>query len=772
MNINSAQNEHHILVASRGPDDFRSLLYVGYSLARANHTGLTIVTVTSIEEQPEWFEIPAALADVPIETRVLHSESPAKAILKYARQSSPNLLLVNWRGEPPRQGYMLGSTLDPILRQAPCDIVVLKANETWPEGAFLDKEIKVLVPTAMGPNAPLAMDLALNLSDRSRVTALYVTHQSEDRARVQERERWLEEFVQPWADSSRFQRKIIQSNSVLHGILSEAKDYDLTILGASNESIFSQMLFGQFPQAFAAQNEGPTIIVKRFHGSFGSFLRRSYWRATHFLPTLSSEERVDVYKLVRRGARPKIDFFMMIGLAAGIAALGLMLSSPAVIIGAMLVAPLMAAIMGLGLGMIQADAKLLGLAGSATLRGMLLAIGMGVLTGFILPDSEPTPEILSRTAPSLYDLGVALVSGLAGAYALCRKNVSSSLPGVAIAAALVPPLATAGIGLAWFNWDVAGGALVLFLTNLVAISAASGAIFFIMGFRPRLPEKRTLVNLFSGGVFSSTVLLILVTWVLWTLSYGSFQQAALEQAIEQILTEEVGNLDPPATLDSWEIIETDENDESLELEVRIRSTADPTHRSVVELQDRVANGLREAGQLDLDQPIGLALIVIPTTILDPRIPPTPTSSPTFTPSPTSTATPTPGPTHTLTNTPTTNPTRTATATPTPTGTFTPLPTPTGTATSTSTPTPTDTSTSTPTPTLTATPISALVANTGGRGLKLRWTPGGPLAGTLSEGATVQILYDRTEVDGLEWVRVRDEAGRIGWVAVDYLAQIP
>ena len=101
---------------------------------------------------------------------------------------------------------------------------------------------------------------------------------------------------------------------------------------------------------------------------------------------------------------PSIDFFVMIGLASGIAGFGLLLNSPAVIIGAMLVAPLMAAIMGLGLGIIQADGRLLELSVRATLRGVLLSIFVGILVGRIFPGIDfenPPSEILARTAPSL-----------------------------------------------------------------------------------------------------------------------------------------------------------------------------------------------------------------------------------------------------------------------------------------------------------------------------------------------------------------------------------
>ncbi len=760
MPKNSRQSNFHILVATRDPDDFRPLVNVGYALAKTNQGRLTIITVRQTAQMQEWFKFQPALTDIPIETKVLQNPATAQAILKYARQVSPSLLIVGWKGDSPKRGYLLGSTLDDILQQAPCNLLVVRADPTWPEGDFLNKErrIKVLVPTAGGPNTPLAMNLALNTSNQSEVTAFYITRESEDEARVAERKKWLREFTAPWADNPRFKTKVVQENNILQGVVTEAESYDLTMLGASNESVFSQLVFGPIPQQIAIENKGTTVIVKQFDGSVGSILRRAWWRTTHFLPKLAVEERVEVYKQVRRGARPKIDFFMMIGLAAGIAALGLLLNSPAVIIGAMLVAPLMAAIVGLGLGIIQADVKLLHLASSATLRGMLLAIGMGLLIGLILPNTGPTGEILSRIKPTLFDLGVALISGLAGAYALCRKDMSSSLPGVAIAAALVPPLATVGIGISWLNLEIARGALLLFLTNLIAISAASALVFFLLGFRPKLTHGGRL-NIFRGGIVSSSILLVLMAWVLWSLSVDSFQKITLERTIDRVLAEYVGQIDPPAILDNWAIVATDEDDNTLNLEVQVRSTRNPSHQAVVDLQHQVANALRAANVLQLDQALALVLIVIPTTALDPLVPPTPTSSPTFT------LTPTPGPTHTPTNTPTATPTPTptATASPTPTPTFTPTSTPAPTSTPTATPTPT----SRP-PTFTPTPVTAVVANTLGQGLKLRWTPAGPLTGALPEGTLLTILYEHELIEGTEWVKVTDAEGRVGWVAADYL----
>ena len=98
----------------------------------------------------------------------------------------------------------------------------------------------------------------------------------------------------------------------------------------------------------------------------------------------------------------------------------------------------------------------------------------------------------------------------------------------------------------------------------------------------------------------------------------------------------------------------------------------------------------------------------------------------------------------------------------------PTPTPTPSPAPTDTPTPTPTSTHTPAPTLTPTPMVAVVSGTGGRGLLLRWTPGGAIARTLREGERVEILYRRETTGGVEWVEVRDGQGRIGWVAAEYV----
>lgn len=215
-----------------------------------------------------------------------------------------------------------------------------------------------------------------------------------------------------------------------------------------------------------------------------------------------------------------------------------------------------------------------------------------------------------------------------------------------------------------------------------------------------------------------------------------------------------------AIADKVETADAKEN--ALRLEVQVRATRSLYYQEVVDLQTRVATSLQ--------RPVALVLVVIPITQLDPVVPPTHTPTPTAT----TTATPTDTPTPTASTTPTRTPTPTPTPSATPTPTATPTATPTSTATPTPTATPTSTATPTPTatPTSTPTPIPAIITNTSGRGVFLRWRPGGAIAGALDEGEAVEILHQYEIRFDQEWVQIRDASGRVGWVATTFVQPQP
>ncbi len=182
--------------------------------------------------------------------------------------------------------------------------------------------------------------------------------------------------------------------------------------------------------------------------------------------------------------------------------MGLLSDSGAVVIGAMLVAPLMTPLLGGGLAVIQGNWPLWKQCQKSVLLGFLSALTIGLMLGGLarLMGLGLTGELLARGEPTLLDLGVAFVSGIAASYCLARPKLSGALAGVAIAAALVPPIATTGICLAMGEMVVAKGAALLFGTNVVAIVLGSSLNFMIAGVRgrqaaPRLWARRLAIVL-------------------------------------------------------------------------------------------------------------------------------------------------------------------------------------------------------------------------------------------------------------------------------------
>jgi uncharacterized hydrophobic protein (TIGR00271 family) len=180
-----------------------------------------------------------------------------------------------------------------------------------------------------------------------------------------------------------------------------------------------------------------------------------------------------------------VRFWVLLVVATAIATYGLIGDAVATIIGAMIVAPLMIPIMGLAFGISIGERKAIASSFLVGLGGILTSIAVGYLLA--LPFShtlDPTqvPQIMQRTQPHLVDLLAALATGLAGAFAVGRSDVSDTLPGVAIAISLVPPLANVGILLAVKRPDLASGSMLLFVTNYLAIVVTGSLVFGVMGF--------------------------------------------------------------------------------------------------------------------------------------------------------------------------------------------------------------------------------------------------------------------------------------------------
>jgi uncharacterized hydrophobic protein (TIGR00271 family) len=225
--------------------------------------------------------------------------------------------------------------------------------------------------------------------------------------------------------------------------------------------------------------------------------------------TIHFEQRVPAEELANSrtaGSIPSFGFFFLLTLASIIATLGLITNSSAVIIGAMIVAPLMNPILSISFAIATANWALFLRSGLTTVLGSFLAIGVASLVTALSPWDVVGSELLSRTRPTILDLGIAIAAGAAGAFSLTRMSIASSIAGVAIAVALVPPLCVVGIGLAGgstmtgvfgnfyvTNLDVAGGASLLFLANLIGITISACLVFVLQSYGSLRKALKSLV---------------------------------------------------------------------------------------------------------------------------------------------------------------------------------------------------------------------------------------------------------------------------------------
>jgi len=178
-------------------------------------------------------------------------------------------------------------------------------------------------------------------------------------------------------------------------------------------------------------------------------------------------------------------FWIMLALSGVIATSGVAGDSTAMVIGAMIVAPLSTPILGVGLGIATGRAGLVGRSLSLVLAGVVLVVALGYLSAYLIPNATSilsNSQVLGRTSPTLNDLAAALATGLVGAVAVTRRDVGDVLPGVAIAISLVPPLAVAGVCLGSDARALALGAFVLFGSNALSMIIMGTAVLVAAGY--------------------------------------------------------------------------------------------------------------------------------------------------------------------------------------------------------------------------------------------------------------------------------------------------
>ena len=256
---------------------------------------------------------------------------------------------------------------------------------------------------------------------------------------------------------------------------------------------------------------------------------------------ITRERFETVYADISDGSEPAVRFYLLVTVSTLIAGFGLLLNSTAVVIGAMLVAPLMTPIFGISLALVRGETALLGRALRAEIVGVAAAVSMSLVLGLLLGDFEPTAEMLSRTQPTLFDLLVAVLAGFAGAYAFVDEKISPALPGVAIATAIVPPLANSGLCLSL--GEVAGGvgSFLLFVANFLSILVVASVTFVLSGMAQRFGVRAKGVELFRRFQLPIVAFVVIAAFLGHSL-YKIAQERRMAKGIEETLIDQTSRI--------------------------------------------------------------------------------------------------------------------------------------------------------------------------------------------------------------------------------------
>ncbi|HEY54136.1 MAG TPA: TIGR00341 family protein [Caldilineae bacterium] len=536
--------EYRVLVAIADPGKAIELIQAAAKLASSQDGRVLALKVLTLPEQMpghlkqeaaaremaalrQWVAA-AQIPGVPVQGMVRIAPSVPEGLLEAVREEHIDLLLLGWGGdEPPDEGHP-HPIFSPILRYAECDVVLLR-------GQMPQRVEKILIPTAGGPHAPFALEVAHKLrgEQNAELVVLSVMTDAPTEEERQDAEEAIATTVGALADAGGVSTKIELAKTVEAGIRREAEHADLLFLGASQEGFLNRPYFGGISTVIGYASAMPLVLAKKYRFPEHPTLERLWSMLTDPLPHLTVDRIQVVSREILGSAVATVDFYVLIVLASIIASLGLLQNSAAVIIGAMLVAPLMSPILAMAMAMVIGDYRQLLEAAESTAKGVTLAIIVGMAVTLLSPLNQVTDQILARTEPTVLDLGVALASGAAAGYAMSRKEVSAALPGVAIAAALVPPLCVTGYGLGVFQLRIASGSLLLFATNLVAIIFAAAITFLALGFHPERSDKAEL----QKGMQITLVSLAGILVILLLTTAVSVRKINVQTQIERLFSE-------------------------------------------------------------------------------------------------------------------------------------------------------------------------------------------------------------------------------------------
>lgn len=481
-------------------------------------------------------------AELPVELQTVIAGSVSRGILDAARDYQADMLVIGVQEKENRK-VTLGSVVENVAQAATCDVLIYRStNDVTP------KRVLVTYRGTTADTNAMTTGILLAKATDSRFLPLYVQRDYNANPRNER----MSQQAFTLLEGEYIRKEIITGHRPEERILSMLNKDDLLVMGLWHKENFDQQISSDLTQTLLNRAPGPVLLVSRVvrKGTLGETIQR---RLERYSLQLTEVERNELVWQAQQNALANIDYLLMSLLSALLASLGLLLNSTAVVIGAMLVAPFMQPLAAFSVGLITGMLPTTRRAILTIIEGAILALIISVVAGFLSPFNTPTAEMLARGTPSFLDAFVAIASGLVAGFATARKEIPVALAGVAIAAALMPPITTVGLGLAFNEWMLAAGAGLLFVTNILFIILAESIVFLWVGMRPGRRQESVLGTRIWWtliGVFMITVVGLLV----------SLGQRALDEArirdflLQQFTGAEYVSIDFSDTSEAYEIV--------------------------------------------------------------------------------------------------------------------------------------------------------------------------------------------------------------------------
>ena len=436
-----------------------------------------------------------ALPPLEIKIKEISAQDPESAFADCMLDLDLRLLIVPAH-EPTKSPEEQDKWIYRLLVEAPCETMVIR-------GAFpTDGSLSVVVATEGGSDTDIALDRAKQLATKfgGELSVLYV-RPDDDKFAMHVARYQLERLDKNVRVSlAELPKTIALQENIRSAIKKHCASHqpNLVLIGTRNLKKIKDLLR---PWDSGDSTSGTAVATIRDGVPFSSRLLNEVrlWVRSR-VPQMKREQRVKLVDGLNSSSSFNFDFVALIVLSTMIAALGLVQNSGAVVIGAMLVAPLMTPLVGIGFSLVQGNERLVRISLRSVIYGFAVAFAVGVMLGLMIqfaywiglpvtPLDTGNEQLQARGHPNLLDWFIAFASGIAAAYAIGRPNLISALPGVAIAAALVPPIATSGLAMSMLKLDHSFFALLLFFANIVAIALGTAVTFWAAGVDSRASAK-------------------------------------------------------------------------------------------------------------------------------------------------------------------------------------------------------------------------------------------------------------------------------------------